>query len=725
MKKIILSIVCAFTTFVAAAQEQKMTLYEALYRFYPNYVYGITPMNNQLSYSVLENNCVVRYSYTTGLAENIIVNFKRNCNADDVNGYQLSQDETKILFYEDYNPIYRHSFSTFYSVYDTVTKTCEKLYDNPQELATFSPDAKSVAFVFDNNIYLKNLETKEIETITSDGIVNQIINGKPDWVYEEEFGFTKAFEFSPDGKKIAYIKFNESQVKEFNLQFYKNIDISEYKPEELYPTLETYKYPKAGEKNSVVSVHIYDIETKQTKTADIGSETDIYIPRICWTQDPQKLCIAKMNRRQNKLELIEYNTKTETSKVFFTQTDKNYIDEDVVKSLTFLPNGKSFIILSESDGYRNIYNYSIDGKLINAVTSGKPEVLEINGFDSETNTVFFTGVGNKEWQSAIYKVELSGKKRTMLSTRQGTNEAQFGKDCKYFINFFSNATTPYIITVNRSTDGQGIRRLQSNFDLKEKTDKYGGVRKEFFTFPTSSGITLNGWIIKPYDFDSTKKYPVLTVGYNGPNYNMVKDEWEFGWHQLLAQKGVLVACCDTRGTGRRGKNFRQCTYGQLGKLETEDLADFAKYLSKQEYVDSTRLGIWGWSYGGFMAANAMMRTPGTFKLGIAVAPVTSWLLYDNIYTERYMDLPQNNYRNYIENSPIYYAENLKGHFLLITGGADDNVHPQNSLLLNEALVQEYKDFEFMQYTNRNHGIYGGTTRLHLYRKMTNFILENL
>lgn len=725
MKKIILSIVCAFTTFVAAAQEQKMTLYEALYRFYPNYVYGITPMNNQLSYSVLENNCVVRYSYTTGLAENIIVNFKRNCNADDVNGYQLSQDETKILFYEDYNPIYRHSFSTFYSVYDTVTKTCEKLYDNPQELATFSPDAKSVAFVFDNNIYLKNLETKEIETITSDGIVNQIINGKPDWVYEEEFGFTKAFEFSPDGKKIAYIKFNESQVKEFNLQFYKNIDISEYKPEELYPTLETYKYPKAGEKNSVVSVHIYDIETKQTKTADIGSETDIYIPRICWTQDPQKLCIAKMNRRQNKLELIEYNTKTETSKVFFTQTDKNYIDEDVVKSLTFLPNGKSFIILSESDGYRNIYNYSIDGKLINAVTSGKPEVLEINGFDSETNTVFFTGVGNKEWQSAIYKVELSGKKRTMLSTRQGTNEAQFGKDCKYFINFFSNATTPYIITVNRSTDGQGIRRLQSNFDLKEKTDKYGGVRKEFFTFPTSSGITLNGWIIKPYDFDSTKKYPVLTVGYNGPNYNMVKDEWEFGWHQLLAQKGVLVACCDTRGTGRRGKNFRQCTYGQLGKLETEDLADFAKYLSKQEYVDSTRLGIWGWSYGGFMAANAMMRTPGTFKLGIAVAPVTSWLLYDNIYTERYMNLPQNNYRNYIENSPIYYAENLKGHFLLITGGADDNVHPQNSLLLNEALVQEYKDFEFMQYTNRNHGIYGGTTRLHLYRKMTNFILENL
>ena len=725
MKKLLIFFI--ITTFLGAAnaQDKEITLEKALSGFRPQYVTGITPMKNQNSYSVLENNCIVKYSYQTGLAEETIVNFSRNCNINYVVDYELSKDETKILFYTDYNPIYRNSFSAEYYIYDTITKNCSQLTDSEVELATINPDSKNVAFVYQNNIYLKDLETEKITAITTDGQINKIINGRPDWVYEEEFGFTKAFEFSPDGKKIAYIKFDESNVESFDIQYYSSLHPLKYNSYQAYPYIYTYKYPKAGQNNSIVSVNIYDIETKQTQTADIGTETDIYIPRICWTQDPEKLCIARMNRLQNKLELIEYNTKTKNSKVFYTQTEEKYIEDDIVKSLTFLPDGKTFIILSEQDGYRNIYLHSIDGKQINAVTSGSPEVIKINGYDSENKTVFFTGVGKNEWQTSIYKVELSEKKRTNLSTRQGTNEAEFGTNCKYFINFFSNATTPYIITVNRSTDGQGIRRLQSNFDLKEKTDEYGGAHKDFFTFPTSSGIKLNAWIIKPNNFDSTKKYPVLTVGYNGPNYNMVTDEWEFGWHQMLAQKGIIVACCDTRGTGRRGNNFRKGTYEQLGNLETQDLADFAKYLAQQNFIDGNRIGIWGWSYGGFMAANAMMRTPGIFKLGIAVAPVTNWLLYDNIYTERYMNLPQNNYLNYNYNSPLKYASNLEGKFLLITGSADDNVHPQNSLLLNEALVQADKDFDFMQYTNKNHGIYGGNTRLHLYKKMTEFILNNL
>jgi dipeptidyl-peptidase-4 len=720
MKKI-LGLLLLFSN-VLSAQETDITLYNILRgRFRQESVYGISPMKNGESYTTLDYGKIVKYSYKTGLSEDTIAQL--NVFTED---YEFSSDGKKILYYINSEYIYRRSFTAKYSVYDTETKKTIKIGGDfgAVQLATFSPDGKKVAFVYENNIFIQELETGKTEQITADGKKNFILNGLPDWVYEEEFEFNKAFEFSADGRYLAYIKFDETDVKSYTLQYYPPMP-DDYNPSANYPENYVYKYPKAGEDNSKVSVHVYDFLTGKTLSADLGSETDIYIPRICWMAETGNLAVMRMNRLQNKLDIMKFDPAAQTTQTFFTLTDKYYIEESVMPSVKFLSGGKSFLITSDKDRYRQIYHYSAaDGKLIAKVTDGDKEVIDFCGVDEKNKKVYYTAVGEKSWQTEVYVSDLNGKKRMKLSEKAGQNDPEFSSDFRYFINFYSSASTPYYITVN-DNKGKELRVVKDNSALKKQFEDSKCPKKEFFSWKNSSGDMLDAFVIKPYNFDPAKKYPVLVVGYNGPDYNLVNDRYEFQWYNALVEDGILVACTDTRGTGRKGTQFRKCTYGQLGKFETEDLVSFSKFLKGQSYVDGERLGIWGWSYGGFMSSNVMTRGAGSYKIGIAVAPVTNWEYYDNIYTERYMGLPQNNHKGYTENSPLSYAKNLEGKFLLIFGSCDDNVHPQNSMNFCEALVQADKEFEFMQYTNKNHGIYGGNTTWHLYKKMVKFIKENL
>jgi len=719
MKKIFIAFAVLLGAAQCMAQNQEITLGEWLTgRFYQHSVYGVMSMGNGVNFSTLNRGKIETYSYETGNKVGLLASLPAQ-----TDGYELSADEKEILYYTDEKPIYRRSFYANYYVRNLATDKVTPLYTRPQRMASLSPDGNKVAFIIDNNILIKDLATGKTTNVTTDGETNKIINGVPDWVYEEEFEFNKAYEFSPCGKYLAYIKFDESRVKSYTLQFYQ-MPGSRYNPEANYPINYEYKYPKVGEDNSIVSVHIYNIETGETTTADLGSDTDIYVPRIQWIANTGTLCICRMNRLQNTLDLLRYNPESKTTVQFFQHKDPKYIEEDVMQNIIFINQGKEFIMMGEQTGYRHLHHYDISGKYLNAITSGEREVLEPYGYCEATKTIYYQGVGQNSTQTAIYAASLNGKKVTKLSTRDGSNDAEFSSNFKYYINYFSSANTPNLVTVNSNT-GKEIRTLEDNAELKNTVKLYGEMYRELFAWKNSAGTELNGYLIKPADFDPNKRYPVLVVGYNGPNHCEATDEFCYDWMQLLAQKGYIIACTDTRGTGRKGTEFRKCTYGQLGKLETEDLVDFAKYLGGQQYVDGSRLGIWGWSYGGFMASNAMTRGAGSYKIGIAIAPVENWEYYDNIYTERYMGLPQQNYAGYRDNSPVKYADRLQGKLLLIYGAADDNVHPQNSMVFCEALVQANKDFDLMVYTNRNHSIYGGNTRMHLYSKIIKYVTDNL
>ncbi|MCQ2251067.1 MAG: S9 family peptidase [Bacteroidales bacterium] len=720
LRKILLASVIVLGQHQAMAQQhQEITLEDCIYgTFYQRSVYGIRSMSNGTQYTTLSRGRVEKFSYETGLSEGVVANLPAN-----TDGYEFSADEKKILYYTDETPIYRRSFTANYYVLDIDSGYARPVYPKPQRMASLSADGNKVAFVIDNNILIKNLETGSISQVTTDGEVNKIINGVPDWVYEEEFEFNKAYEFSPCGKYLAYIKFDESQVKSYTLQYFANFSMR-YNPDAQYPVNYEYKYPKVGEANSAVSVHIYNIETGETISADLGPDADIYVPCIQWIADTKTLCISRMNRLQNKLELLKLDTRDGKTTKFFELSDSQYIEEEVMRNIIFINQGKEFVLMNEQTGNRQLHRYDISGKYLNAITSGDREVIEPYGYCDDSKTMYYKGVGGNTTQTAIYSASISGKKIQKISEMDGSNDAEFSSNYKYFINFHSSARQPMTVTVNRS-NGKSIRTLENNERLTATVRKYGEMYREFFTWKNSGGTELDAYMIKPANYDPKKKYPVLVVGYNGPNSKEVNDEFQYNWHQLLAQKGYIIACTDTRGTGRKGSQFRKCTYGQLGNLETQDLVDFAKYLGKQEYIDGQRLGIWGWSYGGFMASNVMTRGAGSYKVGIAIAPVESWEYYDNIYTERYMGLPDKNTAGYKDNAPIKYADKLEGKLLLIYGSADDNVHPQNSMVFSEALIQANKDFDMMVYPNKNHGIYGGNTRLHLYGKIIKYIIENL
>jgi dipeptidyl-peptidase-4 len=690
-------------------------------------VSGLRSMNDGLSYTTLEDgNKIVKYSYKTGEKLETWFDLSKieNAGFSSFSDYTLSADETKILFTTKKTSIYRHSFSSEYFIWNRTTKEMTPLSVNgAQQLATFSPDGERVAFVRNNNLFVKSLKFGTESQVTRDGKTNEIINGAPDWVYEEEFSFNKAFEWSPDSKFLAFIKFNETEVPMFNIPMYQGQN-PELKENQLYPGSYSYKYPKAGEKNSVVSVHIYDLKAKSSVTAEIGEDTEQYIPRIKWTADASDLAIMKLNRLQNKLDIVLANPFTGDTRAFFTEKNKRYISEDFYDDFIFLPDNKYIVLNSERNGYSHLYLYNRQGFEVKQLTDGKFDVTDFYGFDPIKKLFYYQAAKESPLRLEVYYVSLDGKKSGKLSVQSGTNRADFSSGMKYYINYFTNVETPNLITLHDQT-GKLIRTLEDNSDLKKLLKEYALSKKEFFSFKTSEGVELNGWMIKPVNFDPAKKYPVLMTQYSGPNSQQVLDKWGISWNDYLAQEGFIVACVDPRGTGARGEEFRKMTYQQLGKYESDDQVEAARYLATLAYVDKNNIAIWGWSYGGFMAALCMEKGADVFKAGISVAPVTNWRFYDTVYTERYMRTPKKNPEGYDDNSPLSHAEKIKGNYLLIHGSADDNVHVQNTMEFAEKLVQTGVQFDMAVYTNRNHGISGGNTSMHLYTKMTSWLKEKL
>ena len=632
-----------------------------------------------------------------------------------IDSYTFSKDEKQILIANNSAPIFRHSFTADYYLYNISTKELTKVLEQVQE-PTFSPDGTKIGFAKSNNLFIYDIASKNTTQVTTDGKKNSIINGITDWVYEEEFAFVRAFDWSADSKKLAYIRFDETEVPQFSMDLYKKA---------LYPTAETFKYPKAGEKNALVSLHVYDVNGKSSKAINLGSYNDFYIARMKWTNDANVLSAQVLNRHQDNLDLIFVDGTSGVAKVVLNEKDKAYVD--VTDNLTFLKDN-SFIWTSEKDGYNHIYVYDKTGKLKNQVTKGNWEVTNYYGFDEKSKTVFYQSVENGSTVRDVYKICLDGKKKVKLSQQVGTNAATFSPDFTYFINTYSSSTVPMTYTLNNSKDGKQVQSIVDNTALLDKLKKYDLPTKEFFELTTEKGHKLNAWMIKPKNFDATKKYPVFMYQYSGPGSQEVANNWldtNDMWFMMLSQEGYITVCVDGRGTGFKGAEFKKCTQKELGKFEVEDQIDAAKVIGNYSYVDKSRIGIFGWSYGGFMSSNCLFKGNDVFKMAIAVAPVTNWRFYDSIYTERYMQTPQENASGYDDNSPINHVSKLKGNFLLIHGTADDNVHVQNSMQMIEALIQANKQFDWAIYPDKNHGIFGGKTRIQLFNKMTNFIKEKL
>lgn len=635
--------------------------------------------------------------------------------ANGIDSFVFSADEKQLLLANNTNPIFRHSFTADYFLYNLTTQKLTKVLEQVQE-PTFSPDGTKIGFAKTNNLYIFDIASGKTTQVTTDGKKNSIINGITDWVYEEEFAFVRAYDWSADSKKLAYIRFDETAVPEFSMNIFKK---------DLYPTVETFKYPKAGEKNALVSLHIYDVASNAAKTVNLSNYSDFYIARLKWTNDANILSAQVLNRHQDNLDLLFVDGNTATAKVVLNEKDKAYVD--VTDNLTFLKDN-SFIWTSEKDGYNHIYLYDKTGKLKTQITKGPWEVTAYYGFDEKSKTVFYQSVENGSIIRDVYRIGLDGKNKVKLSNQIGTNNATFSPNFQYFINSYSSVSQPTIHTLNSAKDGKVIQTIIDNKALAEKVKKYDLPTKEFYELTTEKGHKLNAWMIKPKDFDASKKYPVFMFQYSGPGSQQVANQWLNAndyWFMMLSQQGYIVACVDGRGTGFKGAEFKKCTQKELGKYEVEDQIDAAKVIGNYTYVDKSRIGIFGWSYGGFMSSNCLFKGADVFKMAIAVAPVTNWRFYDSIYTERYMQTPQENASGYDDNSPINHVNKLKGKFLLIHGTADDNVHVQNTMQMVEALVQANKQFDWAIYPDKNHGIYGGKTRIQLYNKMTNFIKENL
>lgn len=727
MRKLRIFMFLAFIPFILSAQKQ-ITLEDLFVNgtFNQKSVQGLRSMNDGNHYTVMESGArVVKYSYQSGEKVSVVFDLStiENAPINRFNQYEFSSDETKILLTTDIEPIYRHSYTAAYYVWNSVTQELTPLSDKgKQQLATFSPDGERVAYVRDNNLFVKSLRFGTENQITYDGERNRIINGAPDWVYEEEFGFSKAFAWSPDSKFLAFMQFDESEVREFSMAMFQGLQpsLDEFS---LYPGEETFKYPKAGEKNSIVKVMVHEIRSRTTITADTGEETDQYIPRINWTPDANDLVIMRLNRRQDQLDVLYSNPFTGDSRMIYREKNDKFVDQDFLDKFIFLDNGH-FVVTSERNGYSHLYLHDKQGFELAQLTNGDFDVTDFYGYDPGRKLFYYQAAAESPTRREVYYTSQDGKKKGKLSSLQGTNRADFAKGFKYYINYFSNSTTPNLVTLH-DWQGKQIRVLESNEALKNTVKDYAVAMKEFFTFKTSEGIELHGWMLKPAGFNPSQKYPVLITQYSGPNSQQVLDNFRVGWNEYLAQEGFVVVSVDPRGTGARGEAFRKATYMQLGKYESDDMVEAARYLAGQSYIDGQKIAIWGWSYGGFMTALTMSKGGELFRAGISVAPVTSWRFYDSIYTERYMRTPRENPDGYDDNSPLSHAGKIKGRMLLVHGTADDNVHVQNSMELAEAMVQGNVQFEMMIYTNRNHGIRGGNTTMHLYKMKTDFLKREL
>jgi len=719
--------------FAQAQQKQAITL-EAIWNtptFQPAGVPGFDWLRDGRYYAALSRHgSLQQYSVTTGLPTATLVagsDLALNGQRLDLDGYHFNADEQKVLFSTDTEPIYRHSAQATYYVFDRRTRQLTALSaGGKQGYATFSPDGQRVAFTRANNLFVKDLASGQETAVTTTGVRNQLIHGSADWVYEEEFGFAQGFFWSPDSRQLAYYTFDESQVPEYDMQLWGG----------LYPTEYRYKYPKAGEKNSVVSVSTYDVASARTVRMDVGPEPDQYIPRVQWTTAPGVLSIERLNRLQNKLELLHADARTGQSRVVLTDTNPAYVD--INDDLRYLPGGQQFLFTSEKDGYLHLYLHDMSGRLVRQLTSGPWEITAVNGFNPRTGYVYYTSTEGSALQRHLWRVPLSGQGRQRLSDAGGgTDEVSLSPDTRYFLNEHSAAGVPAVTSLREGATGKLVKTLEDNALLRQTLARYDLGKFEFFSFTNAEGVGLNAWMLKPSNFDPTKKYPVLMHVYGGPSFGSISTQTvldnagggtsfnNYLWHNMLAEQGYIVVSVENRGTSGRGSAFRKATYANLGKLETNDQADGARYLATLPYVDKARIGIWGWSFGGYMTSLAMTKNADLFKMGMAVAPVTNWRYYDTIYTERFLQTPQQNPGGYDNNSPVQFAQNLRGKFLLVHGTGDDNVHFQNSTAFVDALIRANKDFQTLYYPNRNHGIYGGNTRLHLYRQLTNFVKDNL
>lgn len=732
MRKFCLAIIVLLTAGATAWAGKDLDLKTAIGGvFYAEQLSGVRPLNDGESYARVsaDRKRIVRYSFKTGEEVGTILDLTKT-RGTQLNGfgdYTFAPDESRILLQTNAKSIYRHSKTAEYYVYTVANNTIEPLSKGgPQQEPLFSPDGNQVAFVRDNNLFLVKLLFNNSESqITEDGKFNYVLNGIPDWVYEEEFSYSRAFDFSADGQMLAWVRFDESEVPMYEMQMFKGLNPA-YEENASYPHDYNYKYPVAGENNSKVKVLTYDIKSHATREMAVPMDSDGYIPRIKFTDTPDQLAIMTLNRHQNRLDIYMGNARSTVCKLILSETDERYIKEKAYEQLRFV--GNNFVMQSDRSGQSQLYWYSTTGQLIKQITNQPMEVVEFYGVDPQRKTFYYTAKDGTPTRTAVFASSLDGKTRK-LSSEAGTNSATFSKSMQYFINVYSNLTTPPVTTLRNNT-GKVLKTLIDNQKLRECVATYNMPQKELFTFTTSEGVELNGWIMKPADFDPNKKYPVVMHQYSGPGSQSVNDTWGVGgsgaggsYEAYLCSQGIICVSVDGRGTGGRGRDFEKCTYQHLGQLESKDQVEAALWLGKQQYVDKDNIAIWGWSYGGFNTLMSMSEGRPVFKCGVAVAPPTSWHYYDTVYTERYMRTPKEN--SDYEDNAITRVGQLHGNLLICHGLADDNVHVRNTYEYTEALVQADKQFEMQLYTNRNHSIYGGNTRNHLFTRITEFFLRNL
>jgi dipeptidyl-peptidase-4 len=676
-------------------------------------VSGFNSMNDGRYYTAQdENENIIRYAFATGKAVDTIV--KKSELGISRFSYSFSKDENLLVLQTNFKQMYRHSYAANVYIYDLKKRKLIQPTTRQVMLPEISPSGKHVAYVYENNIYIYDINNNSENQITQDGKLNNIINGATDWVYEEEFALSKGFEWNADGSSIAYYRFDESQVKEFSMTMYGDLYPNEYK----------FKYPKAGEANSIIQIFTYNLNSGAVTLVDIGSETDIYIPRIHWTKNKDVLMIQRMNRLQNKLELLLTNIPKNSSQVIYTEENAAYIE---VPEITFMSDGKSFIINSERDGWNHLYHYDLSGKIIRRLTGGPWEVDKFYGVNEKKKEFYISTSQVNSTERYVYAISMDGKQQRMLTPRKGWNSTTFNSDFSYFLLSYSSINTPPFYALCDVT-GKEVRVLEDNKSLTEKLKQYKMNAAEMTTFTNEPGDQLNAFMIKPTTLEAGKKYPVLMYVYGGPGHQLAVNRWMgayYFWFQMLANQGYIIVCTDGRGTGFKGEQFKKCTYLNLGKYEIEDQIFVAKKLGQLPYIDASRIGMFGWSFGGYMSSLAITKGADVFKTAIAVAPVTNWRFYDNIYTERFMRTPQENGSNYDDNSPINFVDRIKGNYLIIHGTADDNVHFQNAVEMVNAMINKGVKFDSEFYPNKNHGIGGGKTRLHLFDRMTRYILEKL